>query len=325
MGGDIGPRLCVAAGVSFLSQHPSTSITFVGDQTEIDTCLKRQGNSVVGTGRIRIVHTTDIVDTAEKAGIALRHKRSSSMWKSLELLGNGEVDACVSGGNTGALMAMSRHLIGTFADINRPAICKLIPTAKNSSLLLDLGANLECSAAQLVQFAVMGSSLAKVGGKQHPKVALLNVGSEITKGSEAIQEAASLMRAHPAIEFGGFVEGNKLYSGDFDVIVCDGFVGNVALKVSEGVAAFILDSLRKQMASNVIRKMAAVLIKPAMKSWSEQINPSRYNGAALLGLKKVVVKSHGGADAEGFHRALETAKEQIEANIPAKIENCLKL
>ncbi len=324
MGGDIGPRLCVAAGVSFLSQHPSTSITFVGDKAAIDACLERQNNSVVGSDRIKVVHASDIVDMAEKAGVALRHKRSSSMWKSLELLASGEVQACVSGGNTGALMAMSRHLVRTFADINRPAICKLIPTAKNSSLLLDLGANLECSAAQLVQFGVMGSSLAKVYGKQKPTVALLNVGSEITKGSEAIQEAASLMREHPAIEYGGFVEGNNLYSGDFDVIVCDGFVGNVALKVSEGVAAFVLNSLREQMTSNMLRKLAAVLIKPAMKSWSEQINPSRYNGAALLGLKKVVVKSHGGADLEGFRRALETAKEQVEANIPAKIESCLK-
>jgi len=323
MGGDIGPRLCVPASISFITTYPQIRVTLVGDQTQIEAGLDTCHNTPVIARRISVLHAPQVVEPGEKAGLALRHKQYSSMWKSLELVARGDADACVSGGNTGALMAMSRHIIKTFSGINRPAICKAIPTAKNFSLLLDLGANLDCSAQQLVQFAIMGSALAKVQGKNQPSVALLNVGSELTKGNETIQDAAALMREHADFKFGGFIEGNNLFDGEFDVIVCVGFVGNVALKVSEGVATFIFNSLRAQLASGFINKVTSGIVKPALAAWHRQINPSHFNGAALLGLKKVVVKSHGGADSQGFFRALETAKDQVEAAITEKIKSCL--
>ena len=323
MGGDFGPRLCVPAALSFVSSYPQISITLVGDLPQIEAALETSGSVSIDKSRVAFLHAPQVVEPSEKAGSALRHKQQSSMWKSLELVSQGKANGCVSGGNTGALMAMSRRLIKTFSGINRPAICKVIPTSKNSSMLLDLGANLDCSAAQLVQFAIMGSALARAQGKSDPTVALLNVGSELTKGNDTIQDAATLMRNHRDIRFGGFIEGNNLFDGEFDVIVCDGFVGNVALKVSEGVATFIFNSLRAQLSAGLVSKIASGIVKPALAAWKKQINPSHYNGAALLGLKEVVVKSHGGADAQGFIRALEAAREQVEAAITDKIKLCL--
>lgn len=319
MGGDFGPRFCVPASLKFIQANPLISATLVGDKGKISPYLNDESLSE----RISILHTEQEVDMVDKPGAALRHKRESSMWKALELLADGRADACVSAGNTGALMAMSRHLVKTFEGMSRPAICKPIPTAKGDSYLLDLGANLSCSPRQLLQFAVMGSALARVNGCENPAVALLNVGAETTKGGEGIQQAFALLSEAPELNFKGFIEGNKLYSGNVDVVVCDGFVGNVALKVSEGAADFILSSLREEFSKNIFRKLLGIFIRFSLKGWRDRFNPSKYNGAALLGLKKIVVKSHGGADPFGFYQALTTAVQQVEAQIPEKIQNCL--
>ena len=320
MGGDLGPRLCVPATLKFLRAHNDYSVVLVGQEDTIQPLLP---NSAL-RDRIAILHRDQVVDMAEPPAAAYRHKRESSMWAALELLAKGEVQACVSAGNTGALMAMSRHLVKTVEGVSRPAICKPIPTVHGDSYLLDLGANLDCSPEQLQQFALMGSALAKVNGCEQPRVALMNVGAETTKGNSDIQQAYALLEQHSALNFQGFIEGNKLYSGEVDVVVCDGFVGNVALKVSEGAASFILDSLRNEFQGSVWRCLLGALNYRALKSWRERFSPSRYNGAALLGLQKVVVKSHGGADEQGFYYALCTAKQQADADIPNKLANSLR-
>lgn len=324
MGGDFGPRLSVAAVLSFLQSHPDTSIHLFGNETAIRSCLPAHiANSAISS-RLTITHAETQVDMADKPGKALRQKQDSSMWLALESVANGEADACVSAGNTGALMVMGRHLIKTIDGIDRPAICKPMPTATRPSYLLDLGANLDCSAEQLRQFALMGSALAKVGGRDQPEVALLNVGTEHTKGSEEIQQAAELLRQHKDLVFKGFIEGDELYSGKVDVVVCDGFIGNVALKVSEGLARFVFSSLSAYLNANPVKKFIVFLIKPLFLGWSNKFNPSSYNGAILLGLKKVVIKSHGGASQSGFIKALETAREQVLHNIPSQIEKFLR-
>lgn len=320
MGGDQGPRLCVEAGIEFLKRHRQVRITFVGDSHVLAPIIDASSTR----SRTNVIHADQIVQMDDKPGFALRHKQKSSMWRCLELVSNGEADACVSGGNTGALMAMSRYLIKTYEGMSRPAICKSMPTVKGKSFFLDLGANLKCSPSQLVQFAVMGTAIAKVHGQPNPKVALLNIGAETTKGSEDVREAASLMTEHPLINFCGFVEGDGLYVGRFDVVVCDGLVGNVALKVSEGVAQFVFGSLNAHLSGSMFNRIAACLVRPMLSVWAKRFDPSSYNGAALLGLKKVVVKSHGNATKEGFINALEGALEQVEADMPAKIEQCLQ-
>lgn len=319
MGGDEGPRLCVPAALKFLNAQSDFDVELYGRRDEIEPLLP----SPSLTNRISLVHCDQVVDMGEVPGLAYRHKRRSSMWCALDAVSQGKAEACVSAGNTGALMAMSRHLVKTIDGMSRPAICKPIPTMAGNSYLLDLGANLDCSPEQLVQFALMGSALAQVGGCQSPSVALMNVGAETTKGNQEIKHTYNLMDEHPVINFQGFVEGNQLYSGAVDVVVCDGFVGNVALKVSEGAASFILDSLRQEFKSNFWRKILGGVIHVALKDWRARFNPSKYNGAALLGLKKVVVKSHGGTNEEGFFEALMTAKQQVEAEIPERLSSSL--
>ncbi len=319
MGGDFGPRFCVPATLKFLASYPNVRATLVGNQSLIHPHLIHSSIE----NRISIIHTDECVEMSDKPGVALRHKRASSMWIALTLLADGKADACVSAGNTGALMAMSRHLVKTLDGMSRPAICKPIPTAKRDSYLLDLGANLNCSSKQLLQFALMGSALARVNGCENPSVALLNVGAETTKGNQDIQEAFACLSEANELNFKGFIEGNNLYGGEVDVIVCDGFVGNVALKVSEGAADFILSSLKQEFSKNLWRKFLGACIRFTLKSWRDRFDPSKYNGAALLGLQKIVVKSHGGADENGFYFALSTALQQVEAQIPAKIQQCL--
>ncbi len=319
MGGDFGPRLCVPATLKFLQNFPSVRVTLVGDAEQIKPLIPENAFN----HRIVIQHTEQVVTTSDKPGSAFRHKRESSMWKAIEILAQGDAEACVSAGNTGALMAMARYQVKTFEGMSRPAICKPIPTVGRDSYLLDLGANLDCSPQQLLQFAIMGSAMAKTHGIENPKVALMNVGAETTKGNHEIQEAYALLEAHENVNFCGFVEGNHLYRGDVDVIVCDGFVGNVALKVSEGVASFILESLRSEFNSGIFKRILGALNTLALKSWRARFDPSKYNGAALLGLRKIVVKSHGGANAEGFYHALVDAHQHIEVDITAKLQQSL--
>ena len=324
MGGDQGPRLVVQSVRAFLNHSPNVTAILVGDKAELQQAFDELGPSSIDS-KISVYPTNSTISMQSKAGEALRSGSDSSLWKALELVAEGKADACVSGGNTGALMAISRKLLKTFPGVSRPAICKSVPTASGSSLMLDLGANLDCSADQLVQFAVMGSALAQVSGCTKPRVALLNVGEEAGKGSEVIQAAAKMLASRDDIHFVGFVEGHDLYKGLVDVIVCDGLLGNVALKVSEGVATFVFSSLRESLKSSPWRTLLARIAKPALTPWKAKFNPSLYNGAALLGLRKTVVKSHGGADQLGFERALAVAVEQVRADIANKIGERLQV
>ncbi len=320
-GGDYGPKHSVPATLDALNDFDSVSVTFFGDENQISSILSSKNASSLD--RVNIVHTTEVVEMSEKPSLALRNKQASSMWKAVECVASGHADACVSAGNTGALMAMSCYLLKSFETIQRPAICKPMPTRLGASYLLDLGANIDCSPIQLVQFALMGSSFAKIGGCESPRVALLNVGTEGNKGGKNIQEASLLLSQQSELNYVGFVEGDSIYSGDVDVIVCDGFSGNVALKVSEGVAKFAVQTIQQEVSQSFIRRFLAVPLGWLIKSWWLKYNPSLYNGAALLGLRKTVVKSHGAADKLGFYKAVETAIELVEANIVDRIEHAL--
>jgi glycerol-3-phosphate acyltransferase PlsX len=240
----------------------------------------------------------------------------------LRCLSEDNVDACVSAGNTGALMALGRHFVGTIDGVKRPAICRAVPTRGGSTYMLDLGANSKCDAQQLSQFAVMGAALARIEGLSVPKLALLNIGTELSKGNEVVRETAQLLRQnHDGFDFVGYIEGDNLFSGKVDVIVCDGFTGNIALKVSEGLVKHLIASLIQIFDRSLAGKALKILVSPVLKSWSRKKNPSLYNGAAFLGLKKTVVKSHGAADELGLITALQTAREHALANIPAKIRD----
>ena len=320
MGGDQGPRLSVPASLAFLQQFSDSRITLVGDSAQIQAQLEGHGYT-----RLSVIHASDAVTAGDKPSYALRHRRESSLWQSLDLVAQNKADACVSGGNTGALMAMSKHLIGTFKGVSRPAICKPIPTKTGVSYLLDLGANLDCTAEHLVQFALMGVSLARANGIESPRVALLNVGSENVKGSPDIQAAAAQLREFSRVNFTGFLEGHDLFTGAADVIVCDGFAGNVALKVSEGAADLLFSSLEKRLRARLSSRIACWLIGADLLAWKDEFSPARHNGAALLGLKKPVIKSHGGASATGFCEALAAAREQVQASLVGKLEQELRL
>ncbi len=317
MGGDLGPRPCVCAAIKFVQAYPDTHIQLHGDADALAWC--RTEYSPLPSS-ISLHQASSVVTMSEQPAVALRQRRDSSMWQALNSLAKDEAHAGISAGNTGALMAMSRHLVAMLPEIRRPAIGKWLPTRTGASLLLDLGANLVCSADNLVQFAVMGSAAARVAGIRRPRVALLNVGSEMSKGSEPVQLAAERLRAHNGpFEFVGFVEGDELYSGDVDVIVCDGFSGNVALKVSEGLVRHLTASLNEFFNAGPLRRLARLALGPMLKRWSQNRNPSLYNGAAFLGLRKTVIKSHGSADTLGLFFALKTAREQVEAAVPDRI------
>ncbi len=320
MGGDQGPRLSVPASLAFLQQFPDSRITLVGDSAQIQTELEGHGYT-----RLSVIHAPDAVTAGDKPSYALRHRRESSLWHSLDLVARNKADACISGGNTGALMAMSKHLIGTFNGVDRPAICKPIPGKSGVSYMLDLGANLECTADQLVQFAIMGVSLAKAGGMSEPRVALLNVGAEEAKGSPEIQSAAAQLQKLGSLNFVGYLEGHDLYTSVADVIVCDGFAGNVALKVSEGAANLLFSSLEGRLRDRLSGRLARWLVRDQLQAWRAEFNPARHNGAALLGLKKPVIKSHGGTSITGFCQALAAAREQVQGGLAKRLEQELRI
>ena len=319
MGGDFGPRFCVPASLRILENYPTISLTLIGDTQQIQSLLPVDYK----VERLSIVHSGNVVSMSDRPGYALRHKQQSSMWRAIELVANDGADACVSAGNTGALMAMGRHLIKPISGIHRPAICKPMPASNQVSYMLDLGANIQCSSEHLYQFALMGAAIARLNGAQHPKIALLNVGSESTKGGGDIHAAAERIERDADLDFIGYLEGDEIFGGRADVIVCDGFSGNVALKVSEGVAKYAIQSLRHEASSSFVKRFFSPVIGMLLRSWWHKYNPSLFNGAALLGLRKTVIKSHGGADQLGFYKAIEAAIEQVEANIAVRIEKSL--
>ncbi|HSC74910.1 MAG TPA: phosphate acyltransferase PlsX [Pseudomonadales bacterium] len=316
MSGDIGPAVTVPASVRALSFMPDISVILLGDSKAIQAQLSRLKHT--NHERIRIVATTQTIGMDEKPAQALRNKKDSSLFRSIQLLQEGEVQACVSAGNTGALLAIGCHLLRTFDGIDRPAICAVIPTDKGQAFLLDVGANVDVPAKNLHQFAVMGSVLCSaLLGIEKPRIGLLNIGVEDIKGNEQVKNAAELLQVDNTINYCGFVEADQLFFQKVDVAVCDGFTGNIALKASEGAARLIRHTLNQFK--------IAKLIKPLMAGFRSKINPSRYNGASFLGLTATLVKSHGSADVDAFCRAIEVARSEVQADIPRRIQEKLQL
>lgn len=312
MGGDAGPRPIAAACNTFLRQHPSSFLTVIGHSAEIKSLLTT-------TERVTLVDASSAVTNADKPAHALRNKFDSSMSTAVQMVADRAADACVSAGNTGALMAFGLRYLGTLSGISRPAICKPVPNRHGCCLLLDLGANIDCSAEQLGQFALMGAAMARVAGKTKPKVGLLNVGREAQKGGDLQRQAAQMIAALGQIDYIGYVEGGDVFLADVDVVVCDGFTGNALLKASEGAAALLRDQLDQSLRHGWAARCARLLISPYLYRWRSVYDPARYNGAVLLGLCGVVVKSHGSADAAGFEAALQVAYEHAASETPAQI------
>lgn len=322
MGGDFGPTVTVPACLHVLASHKDLELVLAGNEDEIRQVLSAEG--AIDHPRISIVHTTQVVGMDESPSLALKKKKDSSMRVAINLVKDEQTAACVSAGNTGALMATARFVLRMLPGIDRPAICSGMPGIRGSSHVLDLGANVDSSAEQLLQFAVMGSILVSaVSNIKKPSVGLLNVGEEEIKGNERVKEAARLI-AESGLNYIGFVEGNDIYKGDVDVIVCDGFMGNVALKASEGVAHMLTEFAREEFSRSIYTKLGALLSRPVLKAIRRRTDPRRYNGASLLGLRGIVVKSHGGADKLSFAHAIEEAIKEVIKNIPEQIDNQLE-
>jgi len=305
MGGDHGPSVTIAAALRFLDEVADASVILVGIGEDVAKVLSEH-KATLG-GRIVVQACTQVVEMHEAPALALRGKKDSSMRVAINLVKSGDAQACVSAGNTGALMAISKFVLKTLPGIDRPAIASELPTRRGVTTALDLGANVNCSAEQLVQFAVMGSALVSaVRGIERPTIGLLNIGEEDIKGNDVVKEGAELLRASD-LNFYGNVEGDDIYKGTTDVVVCDGFVGNVALKTSEGLARMLGDFLREEFTRNVFRKAMAVIALPVLNAFKGRIDPRRYNGASLVGLRGVVIKSHGSADVLAFKHALHKA------------------
>ncbi|AFU97942.1 phosphate acyltransferase [Simiduia agarivorans SA1 = DSM 21679] len=305
MGGDLGPRAVFRACEISLAQHPQLFFTifFTPDALPL---LPDQLRSHV---RVQLVSDCASIDSDLKPTDILRHK-SASLWRAVESVSLGQADACVSGGNTGALMVAGKRLLGMLPGIERPAICQRWPTRKGHTLVLDLGANVDVSPAQLCQFARMASVLSPA---EAPSVALLNIGLESNKGGESIRAAAAALSAEPQIHFQGFIEANQLLDGNVDVVVTDGFTGNIALKASEGAALFLIEQLKAAFSGSWYGKLVGQLAKPVLLKWRTRFDPARYNGASFLGLSGQLIKSHGGADAAAFANALSVAIAQAES------------
>lgn len=318
MGGDHGPVVTVPAALRSLARHPSLSLVLVGDETAIRAELVRCGGAA--EPRLRVQHASQVVTMDDPVAVALRNKRDSSMRIAINLVHEKQADACISAGNTGALMAISRFVLKTLPGIDRPAICTALPTITGQVHMLDLGANVDSTAEHLRQFAIMGSILASVvDGIERPRVGLLNIGQEDIKGNEQIKAAAQLLQADPAINYTGFVEGDGIFKGHADVVVCDGFVGNVALKTTEGVAKMIGEMLKRQIKRNPFTLLLGLLALPVLNGLKREMDPGRYNGASLVGLNGIVVKSHGSADVNSFANALGVAIHEVDKNVPALI------
>jgi glycerol-3-phosphate acyltransferase PlsX len=314
MGGDHGVSVTVPAAVAYLRDHPNDTIVLVGLPEAIEVALNSSGISGEHPN-LRIHPATEVVEMDEQPQSALRGKKDSSMRVSINLVKSEEASACVSAGNTGALMATARYVLKTLPGIDRPAIASFLPTNTGQVCMLDLGANTDCSAEHLLQFALMGSTLVTaLEHKPSPTVGLLNIGSEDIKGNEVVKQAAQLLRGSD-LNFYGNIEGDDIFKGVTDVVVCDGFVGNVALKTAEGVAKMMGGFLKEGFSRNLLTKMAALVSLPVLKAFKHRLDHRRYNGASFLGLKGIVVKSHGSADAFAFQCAIERAAEEARGGM----------
>lgn len=330
MGGDHGPAVTIPAAISFVESEPDAELILVGLEDQLLAELKKHKASE--HPRLSVVNATEVVTMDDSLEVALRRKKDSSMRVAINLVKQGQADACVSAGNTGALMAISRYVLKTIPGVDRPAICSILPNQKDGpTYMLDLGANVDCEPQHLHQFALMGSALVSaMEGKPKPTIGLLNVGEEDIKGNDIVKQTAVLLRADHArgtLNFYGNVEGNDIFKGTTDIVVCDGFVGNVTLKASEGLGRFVKSVLTTEFKRTPLTMLGALIARTALKAISQRLNPSRYNGGSLLGLRGLVFKSHGGADAYGYQwaikRAFDAAKYDVLARISTKIADLM--
>lgn len=307
----------VPAALAALRKEPDLRLVLVGRRDQLLEELTRQ--RAREDARLTVHHAPEVVEMDEAPAQALRTKKASSMRIAIELVKQGDAQAAVSAGNTGALMATARFVLKTLPGIDRPAIVQTLPAIRGHTHVLDLGANVDCTPEQLVQFAIMGSILVSaIEGKPNPRVALLNVGQEDIKGNESVKKAAELLRASH-VNYVGYAEGNDIYTGDLDVVVCDGFVGNIALKASEGLAKMIWHFMRHEFTRGWTTRLAGLIARPVLHALGARLDTRRYNGATLIGLTGTVIKSHGSADAVAFEHAIAEAVSEVHNQVPRRI------
>jgi len=322
MGGDFGPEVVLPAAIQTIKERDDVRLLLVGKEDELRHQLKSLG--VTESDRLEIHNATEVVGMDESPSKALRGKKDSSMRVAINLVKEGLADACVSAGNTGALMATGRFVLKTISGIDRPAIISALPSIDGHTHVLDLGANIDSSSDHLMQFAVMGSILASaIDNIESPRVGLLNIGEEEMKGNDTVKVAAQLL-SESELNYIGFVEGDDIYKGGADVVVCDGFVGNVALKSSEGLAKLISHFIKKEFNKNILTRLVGLMAMPVLKAFRKKIDPRQYNGASLAGLRGIVIKSHGGADVLAFKNAINIALIEIDKDVPQMISSQLE-
>ena len=320
MGGDHGPPVILSAAVKAIQLHPDVHFALCGDETVIENGLSSLSSQE--RTRVSVYHCDQVVEMGEVPTSALRNKKRSSMRKVIELVKEGDANACVSAGNTGALLTLSFYLLKTLSGIDRPALINMMPTTSHHNVfLLDLGANVNCTPEILFQYGVMGSVLAQeVSGIPSPRVALLNVGEEDIKGNAQVKSADQLFKDAPGINYIGYVEGDDIFTDHADVVVTDGFTGNVALKSSEGLAKLVINEVKRQSQRNLYTRILAKIAFPLLKSIYNSVNPDQYNGASLIGLRGIVIKSHGNAQKDAFYYAIVQAMKEAEMHLPDKIK-----
>ncbi|MDP6436847.1 MAG: phosphate acyltransferase PlsX [Gammaproteobacteria bacterium] len=317
MGGDNGPAVCVPAAQNMVKRHSDLQLLLVGQTEQITPHLNGS------MSRIDVLDAREIVAMDEPPADALRKKKNSSLRIAIDQVKGGIADACVSSGNTGALMATARFVLKTLPGIDRPAIMAAVPTIHGHAYMLDLGANTDCTSEHLFQFAVMGSVVAaEVENIDEPRIGLLNIGEEDIKGNDTIRQAAAML-ADSGLNYVGFIEANDIANQKADVIICDGFSGNVALKSIEGTARLIHHFMKKEFSSGLYGRFAGLISRPILQALAKSLDPRRYNGASLVGLNGIVIKSHGGADMVAFEQAIETALIEVEKGVPEKIHQLL--
>jgi len=326
MGGDHGPAVTVAAAVAFANREPDVEFLLVGLEAAIQAELKK--NHASNHPRLKIIHASETIEMDDPIEVALRRKKDSSMRVALTEVKEGRAQACVSAGNTGALMAVSRYVLKTMQGVDRPAICSMLPNQKNHpTYMLDLGANVDCEPLHLHQFAIMGSALVSaLEGNDRPTIGLLNVGEEDIKGNDVVKRTAQLLREdheRGLLNFYGNVEGNDIFKGTTDIVVCDGFVGNVTLKAAEGMGRFVKTTLTEAFKSNPLNMLGALIARGALKSISRTMNPSNYNGGSLLGLRGLVFKSHGSADKYSYEWAIQRAFDAAKNDVLTRISTSM--
>ena len=321
MGGDAGLSATVPAALSALKQHSDLSLILCGDQSAIESELDKRGRA--SSARLQIQHCSQVVEMTDAPAYAMKNKKDSSMRVAINLIKENRSHGCISSGNTGALMATARFVLKTIRGIERPAICSNMPRTSGHTYMLDLGANVDSPPAHLFQFGVMGSILAScLDGKPKPTVGLLNIGVEDIKGNDTIKATAGLFK-DSELNYVGYVEANQIYTGNTDVIVCDGLIGNIALKASEGAAAMILGTVKQEFTRNLTSKCAGLMAKPVLNAIRHRLDHRHYNGASFLGLRGTVVKSHGSSDDVGFVHAINVAMEEVKQNLVSLIEETI--